>query len=232
VRQNVSVNGYALLFPLSPPYCEFTNCIQDEEDAEMDVDEMGSDDEMDEEEMDIDDGEGRSPPKRAKGNSGAVLARGRQPRTNRQLAGLRDNMQASKALKLRNLGQRERNYHAKAGESDRKIQTKMVRWDLDAITQRLMCGVSFCSPSTYSRANGKLGRPTGDNWLYPPFLSSCFLFLYERICSNILLPFFLFRIYTVRVTGWCQIWRGCYGDPRVYRLFLALVRCGRNDRSI
>lgn len=34
--------------------------------------------------------------------------------------------QASKAVKLRNLGQRERNMHAKAGESDRAIKVKMV----------------------------------------------------------------------------------------------------------
>lgn len=34
--------------------------------------------------------------------------------------------QASKAVKLRNLGQRERNMLAKAGESDRAIKTKMV----------------------------------------------------------------------------------------------------------
>lgn len=33
----------------------------------------------------------------------------------------------NKALKLRNLGQRERNYHARAGEADRAITTKMVR---------------------------------------------------------------------------------------------------------
>lgn len=34
--------------------------------------------------------------------------------------------QASKAIKLRNLGQRERNMHAKAGESDRAIRVKKV----------------------------------------------------------------------------------------------------------
>lgn len=35
--------------------------------------------------------------------------------------------QASKALRLRNLGQRGRNMLAKAGESDRAIKVKMVR---------------------------------------------------------------------------------------------------------
>jgi hypothetical protein len=35
--------------------------------------------------------------------------------------------QASKAVRLRNLGQRGRNMLAKAGESDRAIRVKMVR---------------------------------------------------------------------------------------------------------
>lgn len=96
--------------------------------ADMDVDmddieeEAGNDDEA--EWMDVD---GEEPPsnKRAKGNSGAVIAKGsRAPRTNRQLAGFRDHQQASKAIRLRNLGQRERNMHAKAGESDRAIRVK------------------------------------------------------------------------------------------------------------
>ena len=39
--------------------------------------------------MDVDD-EAGAPTKRAKANSGAVVAKGRQPRSNRQLAGMRD----------------------------------------------------------------------------------------------------------------------------------------------
>ena len=106
-------------------------------DEEMDVDEedeAGEDEDGEGEEggdwMDVD-GEGddgRSPPKRRKDNAGtAVAAAGKHaPRTNRQTAGMRDQTQVSKAVKLRNLGQRERNMHAKAGESDRAIKVKMV----------------------------------------------------------------------------------------------------------
>lgn len=64
---------------------------EEEEDAEMDVDE-GRDDMADGEGewMDVD-GEDATPHKRAKGNSGAVIAKGsREPRSNRQLAGMRD----------------------------------------------------------------------------------------------------------------------------------------------
>jgi len=76
-----------------------------------------------------DDGEEPHSNKRAQGNSGAVIAKGsRAPRTNRQLAGFRDHQQASKAIRLRNLGRRERNMHAKAGESDRAIRVKKVFW--------------------------------------------------------------------------------------------------------
>ncbi len=57
-----------------------------DDDADMDVDDEGEDDE---ESMDVD-GEKKSP-KRARTNSGAIVARGkREPRTNRQLAGMRD----------------------------------------------------------------------------------------------------------------------------------------------
>ncbi|KAH8107497.1 P-loop containing nucleoside triphosphate hydrolase protein [Phellopilus nigrolimitatus] len=94
------------------------------EDAEMDVDMDGGD--GDAEWMDVD-GEEMTPQKRAKANTGAVVTKGkREPRSNRQLAGMRDGAQASKAVKLRNLGQRERNMQAKAGESDRAIKVKMV----------------------------------------------------------------------------------------------------------
>ncbi|KAI0697285.1 GTP binding protein 4 [Cytidiella melzeri] len=98
-----------------------------EEDIEMDVD--GEDGEG-AEWMDVDgEDEDATPSKRAKANSGgAVVAKHRRaPKTNRQFAGMRDQGQASKAIKLRNLGQRERNYHAKAGESDRAIRTKMPK---------------------------------------------------------------------------------------------------------
>ncbi|TFY62875.1 hypothetical protein EVG20_g6545 [Dentipellis fragilis] len=95
-----------------------------DEDAEMDVDEEGAEGDW----MDVDEGaEGVTPTKRAKANSGAVIAKNRrEPKTNRQLAGMRDE-QASKAVKLRNLGQRPRNMQARAGEGDRNITTKMPK---------------------------------------------------------------------------------------------------------
>ncbi|KAG9098471.1 Nucleolar GTP-binding protein 1 [Ceratobasidium sp. 370] len=83
-------------------------------DEEMDVDEEGSEDGMD---VDED-----ASPKRGKTNTGGVAKR--VPRSDRQMAGMRDAAQASKAIKLRNLGQRERNMLAKAGESDRAIKVK------------------------------------------------------------------------------------------------------------
>ncbi|KAL0956950.1 hypothetical protein HGRIS_003051 [Hohenbuehelia grisea] len=98
-----------------------------DEDAEMDVDMDGLEDGSDAEGwMDVD-GEQASP-KRKKGNSGAVVAvHPRAPRTNRQLAGLRNAEQASQTVKLRNLAQRPRNMLAKAGEGDRTIKTKMPK---------------------------------------------------------------------------------------------------------
>ncbi|KAI5117416.1 hypothetical protein M0805_005476 [Coniferiporia weirii] len=96
---------------------------------EMDVDEDGEMDagEGEGEWMDVD-GEDVTPQKRKKTNSGAVVERRkREPRTDRQLAGMRDDAQAAKAVKLRNLGQRERNMHARAGESDRAIKVKMPK---------------------------------------------------------------------------------------------------------
>lgn len=99
--------------------------------ADMDVDmEDGDGDASEGEEgdwMDVDGGE-QTPNKRVKGNSGTVISKHpRAPKSNRQFAGMRDQQQASKAVKLRNLGQRERNRLAKAGEADRVIQTKMPK---------------------------------------------------------------------------------------------------------
>ena len=100
------------------------NVGADDEDEGMDVDgaSAGSDAEMDVD----DDEEPSSAKKRAKTKSGAVVAK-RAPRANRQAAGLRDEEQARRANKLRNFDQRPRNYMAKAGEADRKIQTKMPK---------------------------------------------------------------------------------------------------------
>jgi len=99
---------------------------RDEEESAMDVDDQDGND--DEEWMDVDGKEDATPSKRRKSNTGrSVTAKGHKPRTNRQMDGFRDESQASKAVKLRNLGQRERNMHAKAGESDRAIRVKMPK---------------------------------------------------------------------------------------------------------
>ncbi|OAX40912.1 P-loop containing nucleoside triphosphate hydrolase protein [Rhizopogon vinicolor AM-OR11-026] len=97
--------------------------------ADMDVDMEDADAGEGEEGdwMDVD-GEEQTPNKRVKSNSGGVIAKhARAPKSNRQLAGMRDEQQTSKAFKLRNLGQRERNRLAKAGESDRAIKVKMPK---------------------------------------------------------------------------------------------------------
>ncbi|KAG6844838.1 hypothetical protein H0H87_003269 [Tephrocybe sp. NHM501043] len=97
-----------------------------DEDVDMDDDDdmEGSGDE--ESGMDVD---GEEAPKlKRKGNSGAVVAVNRRaPKSDRRLAGMRDQAQASRAVKLRNLGQRPRNMLAKAGEGDRDIKTKMPK---------------------------------------------------------------------------------------------------------
>ncbi|KAL5528826.1 NOG1 [Sanghuangporus sanghuang] len=95
------------------------------EESSMDIDEVEADGADEADWMDVDDD--TSIQKRAKSNTGAVVLHNRAPRKNRLLAGLRDDQQAAKAVKLRNLGQRERNYQARAGEADRAIKTKMPK---------------------------------------------------------------------------------------------------------
>ncbi|GAA5870985.1 hypothetical protein JCM16303_001651 [Sporobolomyces ruberrimus] len=95
--------------------------------GEMDLDEdeegeFGSDDE---EEMDVE-GSGAASKKRR--TSTSIVAKGkRTPGTDRQVAGLKDAEQAAKAVRLRELYQREPNRLAKASESDRMIRTKMPK---------------------------------------------------------------------------------------------------------
>ncbi|CUA70612.1 putative nucleolar GTP-binding protein 1 [Schizosaccharomyces pombe 972h-] [Rhizoctonia solani] len=89
-----------------------------EDDMEVDSDEG---DDGDSDGMEVDEDES---PKRAKTNLGTSK---RVPKTDRQLAGLKNAEQAEKAIRLRNLGQRERNMHARAGESDRAIKVKMPK---------------------------------------------------------------------------------------------------------
>ncbi|KZS98317.1 GTP binding protein 4 [Sistotremastrum niveocremeum HHB9708] len=98
---------------------------REEEEANMEVD--GSDDDGDEADwMDVDNQPG-SAKKKIKTNTGVAVVNNKLPKSNRYVSGLRDEAQASKAVKLRNLGQRERNRQAKAGESDRAIKTKMPK---------------------------------------------------------------------------------------------------------
>ncbi|KIY48164.1 hypothetical protein FISHEDRAFT_73733 [Fistulina hepatica ATCC 64428] len=72
------------------------------------------------------DGENAMPSKRVKMNSGKVAAFNSKwhPRANRQLAGLANEEQMTKAVKLRNYGQRPKNFLARAGEGDRSIRVK------------------------------------------------------------------------------------------------------------
>ncbi|KAF5346754.1 hypothetical protein D9756_010378 [Leucocoprinus leucothites] len=98
----------------------------EDEDEEMDVDGEGDEGwEDSDNDMDVDSAEKPSK-KRVKANSGNVVAK-RMPRSNRTFAGMRDEAQAARATKLRNLGQRPRNMLAKAGESDRAIKVKMPK---------------------------------------------------------------------------------------------------------
>ncbi|KAF8069940.1 P-loop containing nucleoside triphosphate hydrolase protein [Lyophyllum atratum] len=98
-----------------------------DEDVDMDDAEGSGDEDGDAEGwMDVDGEE--APTKRAKGNAGGVVAVNRRaPKSDRRFAGMRDEAQASRAVKLRNLGQRPRNMLAKAGEGDRVIKTKMPK---------------------------------------------------------------------------------------------------------
>lgn len=135
-----------------------------DEEMELDSDgEFGGDSDG----MDLD-GEDESP-KRAKTNAGVVAKRA--PKTDRQLAGMRDAAQAAKATKLRNLGQRERNMLAKAGESDRAIKVKKV--SLDWMERRVGIDMDDVSQNTCSRESARVARRTGDEgavyfslWIY------------------------------------------------------------------
>ena len=94
----------------------------DEEDMEMDG--SGGDDDG-EDGMSVDGEADVALKQRTKGKSSAPVSR-KGPKTDRRLVGMASEVQAAKATRLRNLGQRARNMHAKAGESDRAIRVKMV----------------------------------------------------------------------------------------------------------
>ncbi|KAF8149397.1 P-loop containing nucleoside triphosphate hydrolase protein [Crassisporium funariophilum] len=97
----------------------------DDDDEDVDMDGSDAGDEEAEGWMDVDDDES-APKKRVKTNTGGVVNK-REPRSNRTMAGMRDESQFNRSIKLRNLGQRPRNMLAKAGEGDRVIKTKMPK---------------------------------------------------------------------------------------------------------
>ncbi|KDR67794.1 hypothetical protein GALMADRAFT_257635 [Galerina marginata CBS 339.88] len=97
-----------------------------EEDSDEDLEDgEGASEQGEDSWMDVDEDES-APKKRVKTNSGGVINK-REPRSNRQTAGMRNVEQFDRANKLRNLGQRPRNMLAKAGESDRAIRVKMPK---------------------------------------------------------------------------------------------------------
>lgn len=172
-------------------------------DEEMDIDEEGEGGEAEDGEgeeggdwMDVD-GEGddgKSPPKRRKSNTGtAVTAAGKHaPRTNRQTAGMRDQSQVSKAVKLRNLGQRERNMHAKAGESDRAIKVKMVGRPVQKGFHPILLTTTDFSQSTCFLGNEKREKHRDDEGfvlslsLSLAFRTSPLSFAFRCFCTSCL----------------------------------------------
>ncbi|GAA5884841.1 hypothetical protein JCM6882_007117 [Rhodosporidiobolus microsporus] len=100
--------------------------------GDMDLDEDEEGDEAwgsegeDDEGMEVDE-EGQANKKRRTGKTSLVSKGKRVPESNRATAGLRDEVQAAKASRLRELYQREPNRLAKASESDRHIRTKMPK---------------------------------------------------------------------------------------------------------
>lgn len=98
------------------------------EEMEVDDDEDWSDDADGDASMEVDE-EGNSSRKRVKGAKGtAVASKGagvRGARQDRHMVGLGTDKNAKKARQLKDLATRGPNYHAKAGESDRHIMTRM-----------------------------------------------------------------------------------------------------------
>jgi hypothetical protein len=134
-----------------------------DEDMELDSD---GEEQSNLDEMDVDSDEDESP-KKVKTNLGTSK---RAPKTDRQLAGLKNAEQAEKAIKLRNLGQRERNMHARAGESDRAIKVKMVCELCPIIWFNHLS--STHSQNTYMRVKGKAERQIGGDFIFLEFMYS------------------------------------------------------------
>ena len=193
---------------------------------DMDVDEEGGsegDEDGEGEEggdrMEVED-DGMSPQKRRKRNTGtAIASTGKHaPRTNRQTAGLRDQSQVLKAIKLRNLGQRERNMYARAGESDRAIKVKMVGFR-DLIQYILLITI-ICSRSTCFLGNEKLERPR-DGEEFPPSLFGLHIFPPLNVTVPLLIAFCFSCIHCTRectLTRWTPV-----ATSSPHRIYLAIT---------
>ena len=142
--------------------------------TDMDVDEEGGSGEDGEGEwMDVD-GDEDSPNKRAKGVSGGVVpANRREARTDRRFAGMRDEAQSSRAIKLRNLGQRPRNMLAKAGEGDRVIKTKMPKHLFGTSCSWIL--VRFLLNCFFYSGQAQGWKDTAQIVCFVPSLIACFL---------------------------------------------------------
>lgn len=103
---------------------------REEDEARMDEDSQSDEDEdggFEDEDGDVEMGGGREKVvKKVKTNSGGVVNK-RVPASDRQMTGLRDQGQLTKARELHKFAQRPRNALAKAGEADRQIKTKLPR---------------------------------------------------------------------------------------------------------
>lgn len=161
--------------------------------------------------MDVDGEEGTPQKKKRKSETGAVALKSKKrvPVSNRQLTGFRDAavsrntylihpwflmfvpfcfisslQQAGKAIQLRNLSQRHRNRMAKAGEADRAIRSKMVRFVI--VTNMdfgffFSCTYTFCLAKTSVRRQTK-SREDRSEVVRGVFISALSLFLSRHVC--------------------------------------------------
>ncbi|KAE8230609.1 hypothetical protein A4X09_0g5966 [Tilletia walkeri] len=108
-------------------------------DEEMEEDDEEEEEDWEDEEMDLEGGSSSKRRNKArKSNSGSAIAASssstekvphkRAPTKDRTLAGVRNQAQKDKSTQLHTFAIRERNWHAKASESDRAIKDKKPKW--------------------------------------------------------------------------------------------------------
>ncbi|KAF6744932.1 GTP binding protein 4 [Ephemerocybe angulata] len=97
----------------------------DDDDEDVDMESGDDEDGFEDEDMDVDGGAKKV--KKVKTNSGRAVPKRITAAREGQMSGLRDERQLNKTRELHKFAQRPRNALAKAGEADRKIQTKMPR---------------------------------------------------------------------------------------------------------